>query len=62
MILFASRPLKDLKIHRYALCLRKSPWNYLDFSIWPSGALGGAACELPARSLPERVGEGEERA
>jgi hypothetical protein len=28
-ILSANRLLEDLKIHRYALRLRKRPWNYL---------------------------------
>jgi hypothetical protein len=38
--LFASRPPKDLKIHKYALHLRKSPWNYLGPCNVALGGLG----------------------
>jgi hypothetical protein len=59
-ILFASRPLEHLKIHRYALRLRKRPWNYLG----PCNVvLGMGAAEdrrIPARPRPKRVGGGVE--
>jgi hypothetical protein len=38
--LFASRPAEDLKIHNYALHLRKSPWNYLEPCNVALGGLG----------------------